>query len=493
MMAELLLGLDIGTTHVKAVLATPEGHVLARASAGYPTYHPRPGWAEQAPSDWWDGVVTVTRAVLKYAPGTVAGIGVSGQGCAVTLIGADGAVIRPAIIWMDSRSEEQCRHLRECCLAEILARNGKYPAPYNADPVLMWLHEHEPASIAAARVSLTTTAYVNFRLTGEAVANLSDASILFAFDLAHRSWSGPFIEGLDLPARLYPALAECDQVIGTLTREAADALALHAGIPVVAGGEDTSAAGLAIGAARPGLAYLSLGTAGTEYVPVSKPAVQPQLLTFLHVLPGQYLLGGSMVAIGASLAWCRQLLGLQMDFPELIDLAAGAEPGAGNLLFLPYMSGELQPINDGNARGVLFGLTLSTDRSQVVRAVLEGTAFAVAHNLSIVEATGIAVDEIRASGGPTRSAVWCQIIADVTGRHVSGVHEESGAPLGGALLAGKGAGLIDDMAAVALRAARVECAFEPDRERHDRYRFLLAIYQQIYPQVREQFGQLARL
>jgi xylulokinase len=492
-MAELLLGLDIGTTHVKAVLATPEGQVLARAATGYPTSHPRPGWAEQAPSDWWDGVARVTRAVTRDAPGRVAGIGVSGQGCAVTLIGPGGEVLRPAIIWMDSRSEEQSQRLRDCCLAEILARNGKHPAPYNADPVLMWLHEHEPASIAGARVSLTTTAYVNFRLTGEAVANLSDASILFAFDLANRSWSGQFIEDLGLPARLYPALAECDRVIGALTPEAAADLGLYAGIPVVAGGEDTSAAGLAFGAARPGLAYLSLGTAGTEYVPVSTLAVQPQLLTFLHVLPGQYLLGGSMVAIGAALAWCRQLLGLQVDFPELISLAEGAEPGAGNLLYLPYMSGELQPINDGNARGVLFGLTLSTDRSQLLRAILEGTAFAIAHNLSIVESTGIAVDEIRASGGPTRSAAWCQIIADVTGRHVSVVHEESGAPLGSALLAGKGAGLIDDIAAVALGAARVECAFEPDRQRHDRYRSLLSIYRQLYPQVREQFAQLARL
>jgi xylulokinase len=282
-------------------------------------------------------------------------------------------------------------------------------------------------------------------------------------------------------------------VIGTLTRQAADALGLSPGIPVVAGGEDTSAAGLALGAVRPGLAYLSLGTAGTEYVPVDTLAVQPQLLTFLHVLPDQYLLGGSMVAIGASLAWCRQLLGVQADFPELIKMAEEAPPGAGNLLFLPYMSGELQPINDGNARGILFGLTLSTDRSQLVRAVLEGTAFAIAHNLSIVESTGIAVDEIRASGGPTRSAAWCQIIADVTGRHVSVVTEDNGAPLGGALLAGKGAGLIDDIAAVALQAARIECAFEPDRSRHDRYRSLFALYQQIYPQVREQFAQLARL
>jgi xylulokinase len=492
-MDELLLGLDIGTSHIKGVLVTPDGYVVAKTSVDYPTYYPKPAWAEQVPRDWWQGAVRVTRALTSQAKGAVVGIGVSGQGCGVTLIGRRGEVIRPAIIWMDSRSEPQSEQLRHCCYAEILTRNGKIPAPYNADPVLMWLIENEPASIAAAETSLTTTAYINYCLTGEKVANLSDASILLGFDLAEKNWSKALIESFGIPERFYPPLAGCDQVIGGLTSAAAAELGLPAGIPVVAGGEDTSSAGLAVGAVRDGQTYLSLGTAGTLYVPVNTMSVHPQLLTFLHVLAGRYLLGGSMVALGGSLAWCRKLLDPGKSFDELIELAAQSEPGAGRLIFLPYLSGELQPINDGYARGMLFGLSLSTAKADVVRAVLEGTAFAIAHNLAMIESINIPIREIRAIGGPSQSEFWCQIIANVTGRPVSVMADDSGAPLGNALLAAKGAGLIQDPAETALRAARIERSFEPDPNLTERYRNLLEIYTQLYPQVKEQSARLSLL
>ena len=219
-MTDLLLGLDIGTTNVKAVLTTPEGWIIAQAQTEYATLHPKPGWAEQNPQDWWRGTAEVTRAVLAAAPARpeqIVGIGVSGQGCAVTLIDAAGEVIRPSIIWMDARSEPQCQQLRDCCQAEILQLNGKQPAPYNADPVLLWLQQHEPDAIAAAQTSLTTTGYINFRLTGELVENQSDASILFAFDLAQGTWSDELIAAFGLPRRLYPRVAPSSEIIGTLT------------------------------------------------------------------------------------------------------------------------------------------------------------------------------------------------------------------------------------------------------------------------------------
>ncbi len=488
-----MLGLDIGTSRIKGVLTTPQGEILASASVDYPTDYPQSGWAEQSPQDWWRGVVQVTHDLTAQAAGQVAGIGVSGQGCAVTLIGSQGQVIRPAIIWLDSRSESQCERLRRCCNPEILRRNGKIPAPYNADPVLMWLMENEPASIEAAETSLTTTAYINFRLTGQIVENLSDASILLAFDLEKKTWSQKLIEIFGIPERFYPPLADCDRVIGSLSPSAAQELGLQAGIPVVAGGEDTSSAGLAIGSVQTGQTYLSLGTAGTVYVPVSRRSVHPQLLTFLHVLRGQYLLGGSMVALGGSLAWCRKILGPEMDYEAMLDLAAQSEPGAGRLLFLPYLSGELQPINDGYARGLLFGLSLSTERADIARAVLEGTAFAIAHNLATIESLDIPIQEIRATGGPTRSALWCQIIADVTGRPLKIMMDEGGAPLGDALLAARGAGHIQDLTETALGAARIQRIFEPDLKLTGRYQEMLEIYRQLYPQVKDQYARLSQL
>lgn len=493
-MTELLLGIDIGTTNVKAVLTTPEGWIIAQAQTQYLTHHPRPGWVEQEPEDWWQCAVEATRKVLADAPARpeqVVAIGVSGQGCAVTLVDDRGQAVRPAIIWMDTRSERQCERLRSCCQTEILRRNGKQPAPYNADPVLLWLQQHEPDSIAAASTSLTTTGYVNFRLTGEAVENLSDASILFAFDLDKGDWSEDLIDSFGLPRKLYPRVAPSSEVIGTLTPEAAADLGLKPGVPVIAGGEDTSSSGLAIGVTEPGQAFLSLGTAGTIYVVEGMPIVHPQLLAFLHVLPQQTLLGGSIAAVGAGLDWIRKLFGAEFDYLQLSEMARQSPPGAEGVIFLPYLSGELQPINDGNARGVFFGLSMSTTPSHMVRAVMEGAAFAIAHNIAVTREAGAAITELRAVGGPTRSDLWCRIIANITDHPLTVLADNVGAPLGNALLAGSGIGLIADPAVTAGKIARVTNHYEPNPELRDRYRQLFSIYRQLYPQLKEQFAALA--
>jgi xylulokinase len=487
----LLLGIDIGTTNVKAVLATPAGQVVAQAQTAYPTRHLSRGGVEQNPEDWWQSAVKVVRtATAGFPPEGIAGIGVSGQGCAVTLIDQQGDVIRPAIIWMDTRSEPQCEQLRQTCADDILRINGKQPAPYNADPALMWLRQNEPESIEKAACSLTSTAYINFRLTGEAVCNHSDASILFAYDLHRRAWSPKLIEAFGLSEKLYPHLAECHEVIGGLASQAAAALGLPAGIPVIAGGEDTSSAGLAVGAVREGQAFLSLGTAGTIYVSQDGTPIHPQLLTFLHVIAGQSLIGGSMMAAGGAMQWGQQALLGEVDFDALTNLAAESEPGAGGLLFLPYLNGELQPVNDGYARGVFFGLNFNTSRSDMLRAVMEGVGFAVAHNLHIARQVGTAIGEIRAVGAPASNRLWCQIIADITGMRVLVDYDNAGAPLGDALLAGHGVGLIPDLAATAAGAGHATASFDPRPENRQRYERLFEIYRQLYPRLRESFAEL---
>ena len=495
-MTSLLLGIDIGTSNVKAVLATPEGRVVAEAQTHYETQFPRAGWAEQNPEDWWRGCASAVRQALQQADADsaqVVGIGVSGQGCAVTLLNAQGDVIRPAIIWMDSRSEAQCEVMRSRAAEAILRLNGKSPAPYNADPVLMWLQEHEPESIEQAQVSLTTTGYINYRLTGAQILNISDASILFAFDLAEQNWSEALIAAFGLPRRLYPPVAPCHEIIGELQPVAAAALGLAAGIPVIAGGEDTSSAGLAIGVVHPGQALLSLGTAGTIYVVQDQTRLQPELLAFAHVLSGKILLGGSLVAVGAALNWCRQLFDEGLSLEDLTALAEESEPGAGGLLFLPYLSGELQPINDGHARGVFFGISLSTTRSQMIRAVMEGTAFAIAHNVAIAEEAGTPITELRAVGGPTRSPLWCQMIADISAYPVTVLSENAGAPLGNALLAASGLGLISDIEASAIASSGAARIYTPRAEYQARYQQMSKIYRSLYPQLASAFSALSTI
>ncbi len=495
-MSELLLGIDVGTTNVKAVLTTPTGRVIAQAQNAYPTQHPRPGWAEQNPQAWWKGLVGAVREVLATSaarPERVTGIGVSGQGCAVTLIDQNGEVLRPAIIWMDSRAERQCETLRACYAEKILRRNGKSPAPYNADPVLMWLRKHEPEILDRAACSLTTTGYINFRLTGEPVLNVSDASILFAFDLETGNWSNDLIEAFGLPKHLYPPVAQSREVIGQLSDKVAAELGLRPGTKVVAGGEDTSSAGLAVGVIRPGQVLLSLGTAGTLYAVQDRMTVHPDLLTFLHVLEGQFLMGGSVAAVGAALAWCCNAFGGGLEPTALLKLATESEAGAGGLVFLPYLSGELQPINDGHARGVFVGISPSTETKQVVRAVLEGTAFALAHNLRVATQAGASAIELRAVGGPTRSSLWCQIIADVANKPLNVLGDNPGAPLGNALLAAEGVGLIDHAGRVAEGAAMVSRTFEPRAELRERYDGLFEIYKNLYPSLKGTFADLAAL
>ncbi|MBL8156037.1 MAG: xylulokinase, partial [Anaerolineae bacterium] len=306
-MDELILGIDIGTTNVKALLATPDGRVVAQASESYPLLTPRPGCVEQNPEDWWTGTARVARAVMSQAaaqPEQVKAIGLSGQGAGAVLVDANGQPVRPGIIWMDARSESQCEQMRQRCGPRILAINGKQPAPYNMDPKLIWLAEHEPDSLARAAHSLTTTGYVNLRLTGEAVLNVSDASIPFAFDQAACDWSEELIACFGVPRRLYPRVAPCQHLIGGLLPQAAAAMGLAAGTPVIAGGEDTSAAGLAVGVSQPGQAMLSLGTGGSIYIAQDRALAHPNLLTFAHVLERQWFVGGTIVAFGASLAWC---------------------------------------------------------------------------------------------------------------------------------------------------------------------------------------------
>ena len=253
------------------------------------------------------------------------------------------------------------------------------------------------------------------------------------------------------------------------------------------------AAGLAIGVSEPGLALLSLGTAGTIYIVEDKPIVHPQLLAFLHVLPDQTLLGGSIAAFGAGLNWIRKLFGQEFDYLRLSEMARQSSPGAGGIIFLPYLSGELQPINDGNARGLFFGLSMSATPSHMVRAVMEGAAFAIAHNIDIACEAGSTITELRAVGGPTKSDLWCRIIANITGYPLTVLADNAGAPLGNALLAAAGVGLIDDPAETARKVARITGQYEPNAKFRERYIELFGIYRQLYPQLREQFAALAAI
>jgi xylulokinase len=501
-MAPLTVGIDVGTTATKAVLADLEGKLLRERTAGYAYAKPRPGWAEQDPEDWWQAVCSALREIVKQYPKAseqITGVGVSGQGVAAVLLDGQGRPLRPAILWLDCRSAAQAHETQLRSGERIAAISGKNPAPYNVEPKLLWVKQNEPEIWRRVWKTLTTTAYVTYKLTGRVVMNHSDGGILLGYDLARREWSPEAMELLGIPASVYCELAPCHDVIGAVTEKAAEETGLRPGTPVIAGGEDTSAAGLAMGVTSSEAAQLSMGSASTVYVPLANAAIEPRLLAFPHVVDGLTLVGGSMVAGGNAMDWIAAVVSESNDdnafsrIQTLTQEAARVPAGSDGLIFLPYLAGELQPVNNGFARGVFFGLDLSKTRGHVVRAVMEGTAFAIEHNLSITQELGAKVRTLIAVGGPTRNRLWCQIIADVTGIPVQVMQERGGAALGDAILAALGTGLIESPETMQQRHAVAGERFEPDSCRHQVYQQAFRIYKDLYPQVKELFPRLANL
>lgn len=499
MKTPLTLGIDAGTGSAKAVLADVSGGFFAQASSAYSIDVPVSGAAEQEPEVWWRAVATCVRELLAKHPGSaerLQAVAISGQGAAAVVLDAEQKPLRPAMLWMDTRCAVEAHELASASGQHIAKISGKVPAAYNVEPKLIWLRRHEPELFRQVRTMTTTTGYLYMRMTGTLVMNHSDAGILLGYALRESRWSEEALGWMDLPAQLYPPLEVCSRVSGYVSSEAAAQTGLPMGMPVVAGGEDTSSAGLSMGILTPGQVQLSMGTACTVNVAVRESPIEPRLLAFPHVIEGLTLMGGSMVAGGSSMEWITRVLGRHTETMELRSehatqlsaLAAAVPQGAGGVLFLPYLAGELQPVNDGLARGGFFGVTFSTGTAELVRAVLEGTAFAIRHNLSLV---GGALECIHATGAPVMNDVWCQIIADVTGLRVLAMSERAGAPLGNAILAAMGVGLVRGPLEMQQRHVAVRRVFTPDGKAVARYNELFPVYCELYPRLKDLFARPA--
>lgn len=495
---DLFLGIDVGTGTTKAVLADQAGTVLWQRTSGYCYQSPTPNSAEQNPNDWWRAVCASTQALFHDYPESrsrVAAVGVSGQGVGAVFLDSKGDPLRPAILSLDRRpsadAEEICA-LHGDHIAEV---SGKLPASYNFEPKLRWIARTEPDIWNRTWKVLTATAYITYQLTRNVIVNHSDGGICLAYDLEGRRWSEDLLGRMELPLSVYGELQESTAIAGVVTASAALESGIPSGTPVVAGGEDTSSAGLAMGVFSSGTGQLSLGTSNTVNVPMQTPVKHPRLLAFPHVIAGWTLIGGSMSSGGLAVQWITKLLcGRSFESgdrsatsPNMMDqLIAESDtisPGAGGLIFLPYLAGELQPINDGFARGAFVGLTAEMGRAHLMRAVLEGMAMAIGHNLSLAGSTGARPTLLRAVGGPTRSRQLCQIIANVVDLPIEVMHETSGAALGSAILAAEGLGRC---AAKEMQRAHAQIlvTIEPDEKETAIYREVFQKYVQLYPHIR---------
>jgi xylulokinase len=505
-MNQALLGIDIGTTNAKAALFDTSGVLLGEAQQEYDTVYARPGWAEQTPGDWWNATVVTVRRLLNTLPvesRDIAAISVSSQAPTVLPVDDQGTPLRPALIWMDRRSEDQCVRLRQTVDADrLMAINGNRIDPYFGAPKILWLLENEPYVAKRTRFFLQANGYINFKLTGRFTIDASHASLVQCYDMTLGDWSDELCSTMRIPRGKLPPVLPCTEVIGKVSAHAARATGLLSGTPVVAGAVDGVAAALEAGVVASGEAVEMTGTSTVLLICVKEPPRIPALIALAHAVPGAYLLVGAMVSTGANLRWFRDELGTaevqaarsaNCSAFEIMSQEAGmVSPGAGGLLFLPYMMGERSPIWNTYARGILFGLSLATTRAQVVRALMEGAAYGLRHNVDIAEETGIRIRVLRSVGGGSHSVVWSQIKADVLGRPIEVVGTSMGAPLGDALLAGTGVGIYSSVAFATQSVARAVTHYWPEETAQTYYEIMARLYRQLYAANEVLFVELAR-
>ena len=488
-MTEYVLGIDSSTTATKAVLVDPSGRVAAVGVGEYGVESPHTGWSEQHPSLWW----TATQQAIAEAVGAsgaeptdVRAVGLTGQMHGSVLLDAVGEVVRPALLWNDQRTAEQCDEIRRRVGAErLIEATGNDALTGFTAPKLLWVREHEPEAWARVAHMLLPKDYVRYRLTGELATDLADASGTLLLDVAGRDWSDEVLAALELDRAVLPRLYEGPQVTGRVSASASAATGLASGIPVVAGGGDQAANAVGVGAVGPEVGALSLGTSGVVFVPTASPLVEPQgrVHSFCHAVPDTWHVMGVMLSAAGSLRWYRDTVAPDMGFGALVDEASGVDPGADGLTFLPYLTGERTPHADPDARGAFVGLTVRHSRAHLTRAVLEGVAFGLRDGLELMRAAGAGdPGEFRASGGGTKSPLWRQIVADILGVRVVTVGTAEGAAFGAAVLASVGAGWFADVTDAAAAMVAPGEATEP--QEHDAYRTGYATYRSLYPALR---------
>jgi len=504
-----LLGIDVGTSGTKALLMDESGRIVARATAEYQLYSPRPLWSEQDPEDWWTATCTAIRDVLSTSevePASVAGVGLSGQMHGAVFLGEGDVVLRRAILWNDQRTQAECDWITETIGRDRVVELTLNPVltGFTAGKIV-WVRNHEPEVYARTRKVLLPKDFIRLRLTGEYAGEVSDASGTSLFDVRHRRWSEEMLDGCGIPRAWMPRVYESPEVTGRVNAAASAATGLAEGTPVVGGGGDQAAGAVGNGIVETGIVSSTVGTSGVVFAFADEPLVDPgsRLHTFCHAVPGKWHVMGVMLSAGGSLQWYRDTFceaektraaELGKDPYELITAEAAEAPaGCEGLIFLPYLTGERTPHADPNARGVFFGITRRCSRSYFARAIMEGVAFGLRDSFEIMREMHVPIGEVRASGGGARSALWRQIQTDVTGHAHVTINFDEGPALGVALLAGVGTGVYTDVAAACRQVIRVTGSTEVcavNRVAYDRF---YSVYRALYPRLKDQFAEISRL
>jgi xylulokinase len=476
-----VLGVDAGTSALKAIIVDERQSIVAEASVPLRTSVPRPGWSEQDPQDWWDALEEAVGRLRSRRPEALAqvrALGLSGQMHAAVLVEASGAPIRSAILWNDGRAVAECAELH-AAVPDLARIAGVIAMPGLTAPKLLWLARHEPQSVGRAWKLLGAKDFLRLRLTGEAVTDMSDAAGTLWLDEAARGWSGPVVAASGLEPAQLPNLAEATATTGALRQPLAKSWGIDGPVVVAGGAGDVAAAAVGIGAVEDGDAFVSIGTSAQFFRADSAYRPQPETLlhAFAHALPQRWFRMAAMLNGANCLDLAARLVG-ETDIARLLERTEAGFRGPSRLLFLPYLSGERTPRNDPLARGVYFGLDATTEPTDLVQATLEGVAFSLREAQELFGATGVAPGAIPVVGGGARSRFWMQLLANVLGRPVERYAGSDKGPAFGAARLARIALTGEEPAAICTKPP-VEDTFDPDpaltaayAERFERYRSL---------------------
>jgi len=486
----MILGIDVGTGGTRAVLVESRGRVLASCASEHAGIRSEQiGWAEQDPDDWWRAAREAIAGALRSSgreAEEIGAIGLTGQMHGCVMLDASGAVLRPALIWCDQRTQPECDWLTERIGFERLIELVANPAlPNFTLTKLLWVKRHEPEVWARMRHVLCPKDYVRYKLTGEFAMDMQEASGTLLLDVANRRWSGEVAEAAGVPMEWLPRLFEGPEICARVSAEGARATGLREGTRVAAGAGDQGAGAVGMGILAPGSVSATIGTSGVVFAATDRPTRDPRgrLHTFCHAVPELWHVMGVTNGAGLSLRYLRDTFAPGTEYEEMLGWAERVPPGSDGLLWAPYLFGERTPYLDARARAAFVGITASTTRAHYVRAVLEGVAMSLRDSLTLFAELGIPVERIRLGGGGARGRLWRQIQADVYGRPVEVLEAEEGGAFGAALLAGTGVGVwpsVEDACAATIRVAET---IEPKNaaamdEVYTRYR-------RMYPALRE--------
>ncbi|WP_053218508.1 xylulokinase [Virgibacillus senegalensis] len=481
-----VIGVDLGTSAVKILLVDQQGNVAHEVSKSYPLIQEKTGYSEQEPEVWVDQTAAGLSDLLQetgISPEEVEGISFSGQMHGLVLLDEKNRVLRPAILWNDTRTTEQCKSIYRQVGEEKLLSLTKNPALEGFTlPKLLWVKQNEPDIYQRAHKFVLPKDYLRYKMTGELHMEYSDAAGTLLLNISEKQWSPEICEAVGIDVDLCPPLVESHAEIGTITEDFAERTGMHAATRVFAGGADNACGAIGSGILEDGKTLCSIGTSGVvlSYEQGPEKDFKGKVHYFNHGAENAYYTMGVTLSAGYSLSWFKEVFASDEDFDDLLADVGSVPVGANGLLFTPYLTGERTPHADAAIRGSFIGMGSSHQRSDFVRAVMEGITFSLNESIDIFRQSGKQIDTIVSIGGGAKNEVWLQMQADIFDAKIVKLSSEQGPGMGAAMLAAYGCGWFDSLADCADHFLKEAASYEPNQENVQQYRELFLLYKSIY-------------